>query len=244
MTDIKKVTSLGEYIDVIDELYRPDKNAGLWFRGHSNKNNKLMPSVYRSKNAKCSAGKLYDDFYKRAGLLLENAPPRENTAFWLTKAQHYGLPTKLLDWSNSPLVALYFALKNERKFDVDGCVWVLNATELNSDQIRIDSAINVGQISFEEYLNPPNENEIKACWPVNNDSRVVAQQSRFTFHNYAGPMEEAEMFKKFLTTQIIILKEHKQKLKDQLANCGIKEHSIFPDMERIAEYLKKIRNFE
>jgi len=242
MTDIISIKNLGDYIDIIDGLYNGDSTRGLWFRGHSKKDYNLIPSVYRTLNSKYSAERIYDDFYKRAGLLLENAPPRENTGFWLAKAQHYGLPTKLLDWSNSPLIALYFVLENKDKFNADGCVWVLDAAKLNITQIGTDSAINLDQITVNEYSNSTNKKDVKACWPVNNDSRVVAQQSRFTFHNCDVPMERDKRFAKLLI-KIIIPHEYKEKLKEQLTNCGIREHSVYPDLGHTAQYVKRIRGF-
>ena len=50
---------------------------------------------------------------------------------WLTLMQHYGLPTRLLDWSESPLVALYFALSSDEDAKADAAVWVLNPMKLN-----------------------------------------------------------------------------------------------------------------
>lgn len=48
--------------------------------------------------------------------------------------QHYGLPTRLLDWSRSPLVALYFVVSDKSQYDKDGCIWMLTPGKLNESQ--------------------------------------------------------------------------------------------------------------
>ncbi|MCB5383968.1 FRG domain-containing protein [Blautia glucerasea] len=73
--------------------------------------------------------------------LNSEAPQPYDRASWLTMMQHYGLPTRLLDWSESPLVALYFAL-SEKKDDIDAAVWIMNPMKLNK------------KVGYGEYVPP------------------------------------------------------------------------------------------
>jgi len=69
-------------------------------------------------------------FKQNASFLLEASPSTEFD--WLFLMQHYGLPTRLLDWSESPLVGLYFAVEEQEHREKEGALWVLTPTILNS----------------------------------------------------------------------------------------------------------------
>lgn len=115
----------------------------MWFRGQSDYSWGLVPSVQR----KDGMGKNYEQYISTNFMihtmrLNSNAPQRYDRASWLTLMQHYGLPTRLLDWSESPLVALYFALSSNKNAKTDAAVWVLNPMKLNK------------KVNYGEYVPP------------------------------------------------------------------------------------------
>jgi hypothetical protein len=132
----------------LDEELNPSKI--LWFRGQTNSSWPLQPSLYRKIKAiirphgekrsdefertlKDRELKIYNDFRTRAHHLINN--PQENYFLWMSLMQHYGVATRLLDWSEEINAALFFALEKYFEFGYQGdkyfpCVWILNPYKL------------------------------------------------------------------------------------------------------------------
>lgn len=220
----------------------------MWFRGQSDYSWGLVPSVQR----KDGMGKNYEQYISTNFMihtmrLNPNAPQRYDRASWLTLMQHYGLPTRLLDWSESPLVALYFALSSDEDAKTDAAVWVLNPMRLNK---KVGYGEYVPPISYDSlrgdlegaFSNHDNDdyglqNRIIACHGVGCDLRMYVQQSDFTIHSTAERLdqilkldESCDYFYKIRIPQQI-----RKQLLAQLDAMGFHESSIYPDMEHIAK---------
>lgn len=120
-------------ISSITELLRENANHynGVWFRGHSNYNFKLLPSIFRqgSKfNTVLHENKMFEEFKRRYP---DQSVNHKTTFEWLTLMQHYGLPTRLLDWSTNLLVSLYFCCSED--LENDGALFVLDPSYMERD---------------------------------------------------------------------------------------------------------------
>ena len=241
------VDNIGTYVDVITQI-DAEQQYRMWFRGQSDDSWGLVPSVQR----KDGMGKNYEQYISTNFMihtmrLNPNAPQRYDRASWLTLMQHYGLPTRLLDWSESPLVALYFALSSDENAKTDAAVWVLNPMKLNKKvgygeyvpPISYDSLRGDLEGAFSDHDNVDYElqNRIIACHGVGCDLRMYVQQSDFTIHSTTERLdqilkldESCDYFYKIRIPQQI-----RKQLLAQLDAMGFHESSIYPDMEHIAK---------
>lgn len=239
----RRVESWDEFMDLILKLTYKSKTR-LWYRGHSEYDWKLLPTVKRSPfNEGNKERFLSTDFYIEACRRMKNTPV--DKAGWISLMQHYGLPTRLLDWSESPLIALYFATVDYKMHEsADAVVWVLNPVRLNSVQGYDGYLFPMDYETVTEFLEPAfrerNEpNKIIACCSVENDLRMYMQQASFTVHSSNIPLEQDNLAKEFLY-KIVIPKEIKGLFATHLDLCGYKLSNIFPDVEHISKELKEM----
>jgi hypothetical protein len=223
-----------------------DGDTALW-RAHANANWALCPHVFRRDPAHPEVPK-YDEralighFRARAPTRSHVSCPLPNDYFgWLFLAQHYGLPTRLLDWTENPLVALYFGVIADET--TDGCIWALWSKGLNASfgapagliQINDPRVVKLAQAAFvpgtmcEQVILGIDGKEI--------DIRMLVQTGRFTLHTYHTPIEYLSESPGWLR-RYITPKQHKTKLRHQLAAMGIKKANLFPDLGNLAEELR------
>lgn len=113
----------------------------LWFRGQGRAEWGLEPFIARSAGDPIETEFVYyKRFLQNASRIIDQIPLDEWG--WLFLMQHYGIPTRLLDWSENPLVALYFAVSNLDHSDSDGSLYVMNPIQFNSENGHISSIKN------------------------------------------------------------------------------------------------------
>lgn len=257
--------------DFLAELGKIDYvKRKLWYRGIGNATHHLIPSLFRHKTAKSQAAlqrlelDLNDTFDMRSLPYAESRLWAKDDWERLFFMQHYRVPTRLLDWSGSPLISLHFAVTSVRFDDAgkplsDAAVWVLEPENWNLAAYA-ETGFPGGVLSAKDsWLKRYSPTEVYtangklppvAMRGVHNSARIVAQQGYFTvFGPQAEPMEETylwvkdgkSVFPDGCLRKFVIPKQKVESVREEIFSLGISESSIYPDLEGLAAELK--RNF-
>nr|WP_145164558.1 FRG domain-containing protein [Paenibacillus terrae] len=239
-----------------------DDKRVLFYRGQSDSSFLLIPSVFRK-------GLLSKEHILISDIIL-NSPGEfngiDNALERLIKMQHYGLPTRLLDVTLNPLVALYFACKENP--DKDGEVIVFYDYIQRPYDINVKSLVALTEYSGSSerqmlgfltergfsspelgYLTTVTHIPIEA--PMNNE-RIKRQHGAFIVvglrgDNSGNPFQKTEFdlkdtlvkdFDDGISRSIAIPKEDKAKLLKELETFGINSGFLFPELEHQAAYIK------
>jgi truncated hemoglobin YjbI len=235
-----EVSSFKDFIEVTTQF-----SENMLYRGQADIEWPLIPSLARIKhnNSNLDLDKIggwsgveeeiMKRFIRHSMPLLGHKP--ENYMEWLVLAQHHGLPTRLLDWSQNPLVSLYFALSTDT--NAPAVVWALEPKHVHSIDIDLQD-IDAIQVYF----------------PLNIDPKLVAQKGCFTLQPLPAksddfiPLQDDKKNLKLGVhsfSRIIIPNQNdlKEELLMELANCGVDETFIYPDLYGLSRQIKKDLSF-
>lgn len=275
-----KIDSLSSYLAAVAKIrkfWRVPKQNELWFRAEDAryKRTKLQPGLYRprpsglrkSVNALLELeNKLYEEF-QRCSAQLSDAKLTSNDWEWDSYflMQHYGVPTRLLDWSDSALIALHFAIRDKSIPPKGGAViyvldpyWFLDVTKDSDDHKHAEKRWtqyantdnSVESRDWDRLYLPADEDDLKdpllatPTSPILFDSphvtrRIAAQRSRFMLFG-TNPMWLGDHLgqPESHLESISIPAPAISRIRQQLRDAGITESVVFPDLDGLGRELR------
>lgn len=222
------------------------------YRGLSTFHYTLATSLMRLEGPYAKLeGHLLRNFKKYAH---RNASPGSSIWNWLAVAQHHGLPTRLLDWTYSPYVALHFATCNLDYYDRDGIIWAVNYVKSNSSlpaklkrTIRGEGSnvftaemLEEVCISLKEFDNLQDETYLAWLEPPSLDDRIVNQHALFSLlSNPEAQLDDWLANHPGLNYRIRIPAYLKWEIRDKLDQANITERLLFPGLRGLSIWLKR-----
>ena len=231
----KYITSLNEYIDFSEEL-----PLDFSFSRGQNQEFELFPGALRTSQgnnlySKKEIDKYLDEFKKSAYNFSDILVDIKDELEWMVLAQHYGLPTRLLDFTKSFILSLMFAVEKafEETDKKDGVVYFLSPEKLNlknAQRVKLEKKEDL------EHIDGPVAIELRKI-----NKRIQAQNGVFVYfnsnHNKLESIEDEEILRK-----IYIKSENKKDILVSLFKLGIGFSNLYPELNYLSKdiLMKKI----
>lgn len=244
-------SSLSEYLKIVASLPREFNchHSDIWFRGIKDDSLALVPGIIWRKVNELREMSLVSEFMTYFSNYTDIRP---TTAFdYYALMQHYGLPTRLLDWSISPLVSLFFALeqKNDGK---QRAVWAIRPHAMNEKSVDFNGVMapnNFKTSRISDYLpkylrdnqNPVPAAPVAVSVPFMNQ-RVTSQKGAFTLHGFSDePIDQ--FYERNGLTDIAKLclksEERRDEILNDLYSAGVKEDDIYQDLNSLSNRIMR-----
>jgi hypothetical protein len=265
---VEFVDSLEAYISLVERL-RVNRKGHLWYRGCGKAPYNLNPSLYRHKRSQTIEEFLALEKDLIARFQQRSIPfhSRALTNPWecLFLMQHYGVPTRLLDWTESPLMALFFAVTLARhtlgvrgrpRFNGDASIWLLDPEQWNRRAVDLrsfaGSVLTTDHPNASAYKPVGDVSTMKpfpiALYGTHNSQRIVAQRGVFVcFGKDTRPMEvlyNREGFPRDCLMKVVVRKGRLPHMYEALRRHGITDSVAFPELDGLAREIKREYSFE
>jgi hypothetical protein len=193
-------------------------------------------------------------FQRRAHHYIPNPPDDSDVLEWFALMQHHGVPTRLLDWTFSPYVALYFAIENSPP-DTDCAVWAVDTgwlAQKGNEALPSDSRFpkDSGVRAFNQYLNRVlltgnNPNVVVAANPIRMSERAAAQQGVFLCDLSHSGAIDISLLQMLVPTppplspiwKVVIKTTERFRFLRELTRMNIHGASVFPGLDGFAKSL-------
>ena len=243
MVNTYRLTEIEQVVKVGTTLSRS------WFRGHAKVYGDLTPKLFRKPWLRADfEASLIESFKRGAPALEPDILDYEDHIAWLFLMQHHGMPTRLLDWTKSILIALYFVVSKHTSDD--GELWAMYPDNLNECSgfhgIPLPNYPGLRYFAQEPWYGQKKllkELGIEkapdyplAVEPPMNFARMVAQLSKFTIHPIPHPGNSIPELLPDVKNLVcyIIPASNKGKLQRNLAALGIKRGTLFPNLDSLS----------
>ena len=220
------VESFQEYLKFLNSLSKSFQNKFCLYRGQPC-DKPLIPKIGRLglqdiEKVECD---IYNDFQKR--YVAYSSKSYQNNSDLLSLGQHFGLPTRLLDWTENPLMALWFATDKFLE-DETGVVWLFYPYEKDIVNVK----------DLDPFLTP----STKVFCPNHISERITAQAGWFTCHklnpnNKFLRLENQGKYKDKLYRALIPQDSFKE-IRIELNKLGVNSNTVFPDMAGLCRHLE------
>ncbi len=250
------------WLDILDTLYADSWNPSLGrfrspfaFRGHALATEDLSSGLLRLADGRAEVGRLelhlLRNFRKYA--YGEAHGDTDSIWHWLALGQHRGLPTRLLDWTYSPFVALHFATANLALMDRDAAVWAINFVEANrflprplkrileaegSDTATAEMLHDYGSLrAFDRLAREP---FVVFLEPPSLDPRIVNQFALFSLMSSAhARLDDWLAAHPSVARRVVIPAALKWEIRDKLDQANINERVLFPGLDGLSRWLTR-----
>lgn len=227
--------AVGSIAKFLKELNKCECSPGhiRFYRGHARVGWKLQPSLFRTEYVHLDSKESalikelnihYPDVFRGCENLFEN----------LVVAQHYGIPTRLLDITSNPLVALYFAIANKNKNTGNSEVLIIDVPAEAIVYYDNEKMLETLRDSIDAKKSVQDHTVVCVKARLNNP-RIIRQNGAFLFFPNSDNTDEVIPRSLY---HIEISNSHISQVKRELADLGITSQSLFPELTQYAEGLK------
>lgn len=252
-------------VDLMAEFESFETDAEIaWYRGHGDPSYSLRPKIarkgpgaYTFTETHSIEAALSNEFLVRSRPYIRAVS--DDNLDNMFNMQHYGVPTRLLDWSSSPFVAAFFALLSTSGHDRDAVIWMCRPAKWNKAYLTpaanqypiLDKSDPRSRKTLDDYAYGLEVHEYRPeplmIVGSHNNERVRAQSGGFTiFGNDFTPLDEIaskkDELKSGVLEKITIEKADREKIFESLVRKGITETFVYPDIVGLAsEMTRKYR---